>query len=105
MLVGPVAHLKSMLQIDRLPFTAVYVASTVATLYFCFSYGGVSGYFMTLMSVVLQLLSLLWYLIAFIPGGSRGLTVVTGAMAKLVGPIAKGVSQCAGVCLSKCMGG
>ena len=105
MLVGPIAHVKSMLQPDRLPFTAVYLGSTASTLYFCFSYGGVSGYVMVLASVVLQLLSLLWYLITFIPGGSRGLQVVTKAVSKLLGPLFNALTQCTAMCFSKCMGG
>ena len=104
MLAGPAAHCKSMFQSDRLAFTAVYFSTTIATLYFTFSYGGISGYVFVLSATVIQLLALLWYLVTFIPGGSRGLAVVTAAVSKLVQPIVSACTTCGGLCIRKCLG-
>ena len=104
MLSGPAAHLRSMLSPDRLAFTGVYLSTTFSTLYLTFSYGGVSGYFLVLASTCLQLLALVWYLVTFIPGGSRGLGVLAAGMGKMVQPVARVCAACWAQCLRTCMG-
>ena len=84
MLKGPAAHLSSMLSAPRLPFTSVYVSSMLLTLYLTFSVGGVSGYALVICSTVVQLLSLLWYLVTFLPGGTAGMYVALNAAKAIV---------------------
>uniref|UniRef100_A0A7S1GM62 Vesicle transport protein n=1 Tax=Cyclophora tenuis TaxID=216820 RepID=A0A7S1GM62_CYCTE len=86
-LKGPWAHLRGMLSADRLPFTTIYIASMLLTLYFTFQFGGASGYLLVMASSALQLLALLWYLISFLPGGSAGLSIVLRAMCRILQPV------------------
>lgn len=65
---GPVEHMRSMMAYDRIHFTLVYMGSMMMTLYFTFTAGGARGYVLVLGSSALQLLSLLWYLVTFLPG-------------------------------------
>ena len=101
---GPYAHLSGMLTADRLPFTIVYVASMLATLYFTFSVRGASGYVTVMVSSGLQLLALLWYLITFLPGGSQGMKVLTQAIGALLRPLIVGCTKCWGKILSRVIG-
>jgi Got1/Sft2-like family len=103
-LKGPVEHLQSMLQPDRLSFTFVYLASMFLTLYFTFSFGGASGYLLVIGASVGQLVSLLWYLISFLPGGASGLQYVLAAMAHLLRPVIVACAKLQAMCLAKCFG-
>lgn len=76
-----------MLSADRLYFTFVYFGSMLITLYFTFTVGGASGYFLVLSSSVAQLLALLYYLISFLPGGAAGFQYVVQAMCVMLKPI------------------
>ncbi|GMH60726.1 hypothetical protein TrVE_jg11170 [Triparma verrucosa] len=99
MLKGPVAHVKSMFQADRIVFTSVYLLSMLLTLFCTFSRGGVAGYFLVLGSCSIQLLALLWYLITFLPGGSAGMMMVTSALKQMLAPIARMIVGCGSMCL------
>jgi hypothetical protein len=104
MLKGPSAHFASMLTASRLPFTAVYVSSMGLTIYLTFSVGGVRGYVLVLGSTVVQLLSLLWYLITFLPGGTAGMYVALNAAKTMVRAGVGAGIVCAKACFRSIMG-
>ena len=108
-LKGPVAHLQSMLTAERLPFTTIYIGSMLMTLYLTFNFGGINGYLLVMASCGVQMLSLLWYLISFLPGGSAGLQIVLSAIMRILSPIfvlcAKAHAVCMGYCIRYLMGG
>ena len=99
-LKGPMNHFQSMFQLERLQFTLVYLTSMFATLYLTFTVKGVRGYVVVMTASTLQLISLIWYLVTFIPGGTNGLKVVAAGMAKILQPILFGISKCCRSCLS-----
>jgi hypothetical protein len=101
---GPVEHLTSMFQPDRLVFTSLYFGSMFLTLYCTFSFGGTSGYLIVISASVVQLITLLWYLISFLPGGTAGLKYILAAMSHILKPV---VTQCArfqAACVGRCLG-
>jgi len=65
-LVGPITHLKHLLSKERLPFSAAYIASLALTIYFSVS---VKSYLGSLISAVVQVASLVAYVLAYFPGG------------------------------------
>ena len=65
---GPIPHLNSMLNVERLHFTIIYITSMILTLYATFNVRGMTGYVMVLGCSALQLVALVWYLITFLPG-------------------------------------
>jgi hypothetical protein len=103
-LKGPMAHLKGMLNADRLVFTTIYVGSMLLTLYFTFNAGGASGYLLVLGSSGMQLVALLWYLISFLPGGSSGLSFVLAAMARILQPVIVGCAKLQAAIITHCLG-
>mmetsp|Transcript_33454 Transcript_33454/g.49213 ORF Transcript_33454/g.49213 Transcript_33454/m.49213 type:complete len:164 (-) Transcript_33454:182-673(-) len=92
-LKGPNEHFMGMLESDRLVFTTIYFGSMLATLYFTFSVGGVSGYFTVLASSGLQIMALIWYLISFIPGGAAGMSVLFSGILKMLKPLLVGCAK------------
>ncbi|KAJ5562147.1 hypothetical protein N7461_000908 [Penicillium sp. DV-2018c] len=72
-LMGPWTYAKHLISGSRLPFTAAYFGSIVLTLYFAI---GLRSAFLTLISSIFQLASLLWYLVSYFPMGSTGLQYV-----------------------------
>mmetsp|Transcript_16829 Transcript_16829/g.26250 ORF Transcript_16829/g.26250 Transcript_16829/m.26250 type:complete len:242 (-) Transcript_16829:321-1046(-) len=102
-LKGPHAHMASMLAYERLPFTTVYLTSMFATLYFTFTVGGMSGYVAVMGASGLQLASLMWYLVTFIPGGTNGLKLVVSGMIKMLQPVLIVLRKCCTQCLSLCL--
>ncbi|KAJ8320198.1 hypothetical protein KUTeg_001785 [Tegillarca granosa] len=71
---GPVNHLKHLFSVPRLPFTSAYFGTLFATLYFAlWSRSTV----LTVICAVLQILSLVWYIVSYIPGGQTGLKFFT----------------------------
>jgi hypothetical protein len=101
-LKGPVEHLKSMFQADRLYFTFLYFGSMFVTLYATFSFGGASGYVLVMSASAAQLAALLWYLISFLPGGAAGLKYVGAAMGHMLKPIIVGCVRVQGMIVTKC---
>jgi Got1/Sft2-like family len=101
---GPVEHLQSMIQPDRLVFTLVYLASMFLTLYCTFSFGGASGYLLVVAASVAQLMALLWYLISFLPGGAASLNYVFAAMAHLLKPVLVACARFQAACFARCLG-
>ncbi|KAM3579150.1 Protein transport protein sft2 [Umbelopsis sp. WA50703] len=57
LLRGPWAHVKHMMSLERLPFTAAYLGTMALTLYFSL---GARNYILTIISAVLQIIALLW---------------------------------------------
>lgn len=103
-LKGPVEHMQSMLQPDRLWFTALYVGSMLATLYCTFHFGGASGYLMVMAASAVQLIALLWYLISFLPGGTAGLRYVLAAMGHILQPVLASCAKFQALCCARCVG-
>ncbi|KAG2178450.1 hypothetical protein INT44_001602 [Umbelopsis vinacea] len=66
LLRGPWAHVKHMMSVERLPFTAAYVGTMALTLYFSL---GARSYILTIIAAVLQIIALLWYFGSYVPGG------------------------------------
>lgn len=100
---GPKEHMQSMLSVERLPFTTVYLGSMFATLYYTFETGGISGYVTVLTASGFQLLALLWYLITFLPGGAAGMKVLTKGIMKILGPIFVGCAKMWAMIVKKCL--
>mmetsp|Transcript_33484 Transcript_33484/g.60318 ORF Transcript_33484/g.60318 Transcript_33484/m.60318 type:complete len:258 (+) Transcript_33484:66-839(+) len=100
-LKGPVEHLKSMLAWDRIHFTVVYLGSMMATLYLTFTVGGAQGYVLVLGASALQLVSLLWYLVTFLPGGAMGMKVLTQALWTMLKPLIVGCAKMQAMCISR----
>jgi hypothetical protein len=73
---------------DRLPFTAAYVASLIATLYASLV---MHSYLMSLLSCVAQIGALLYYLLSFFPGGTSGLSTVSSGALSLGGAAVRGI--------------
>ncbi|KAH8675297.1 Got1/Sft2-like family-domain-containing protein [Xylariales sp. PMI_506] len=73
-MMGPMVYVRHLLSGNRLPFTAAYFGSIFMTLYFSL---GLRSTILTLISAIVQLACLLWYLISYFPMGSSGLRLAT----------------------------
>ncbi|CAH0387272.1 unnamed protein product [Bemisia tabaci] len=71
---GPLAHLQGLCARDRLPFSAAYVSTLLATLYGALWLQSAA---FTVLMAVLQLIALVWFLFTAIPGGQSGLSFMT----------------------------
>jgi len=100
---GPWAHFSGLISSDRLPFTCVYFASMIGTLYSTFSFRGAKGYVIVLAFSVLQLLALLWYLVAFLPGGSQGLHFLILSLTRMLRPVIGMCTSCLSAIFRKCL--
>ncbi|KAG1789488.1 Got1/Sft2-like family-domain-containing protein [Suillus plorans] len=69
-LIGPLNHAKHLISKERLPFTLVYFSSLGLTLYFSIS---VHSYLGSLLAGVVQVVSLVAYVLAYFPGGTQTL--------------------------------
>jgi hypothetical protein len=101
---GPYEHLMSMVQPDRLCFTAIYLGSMFMTLYCTFSVGGASGYLLVIIASGAQLVALLWYLISFLPGGAAGLRYIFAAFAHIMKPVMVACARFQAACFTRCFG-
>lgn len=101
---GPVEHLNSMIQPDRLLFTCFYLGSMFLTLYCTFRIGGNLGRICVLISSAVQLVALLWYLISFLPGGTAGLSYVFAAMGHILKPVLITCARFQAACMARCLG-
>jgi hypothetical protein len=101
---GPWAHFSGLIKSDRLPFTCVYFASMIGTLYSTFSFRGAKGYVIVLAFSILQLLALVWYLVTFLPGGSQGLHFLALAAGKMLRPVIGICTSCLSAIFRKCLG-
>lgn len=59
---------------DRLPFTLLFIGTTIMTLY---SATKNLGYILTVISVLAQLVCLIVYVVSYIPGGQSGITFMS----------------------------
>ncbi|KAF2171384.1 hypothetical protein M409DRAFT_63687 [Zasmidium cellare ATCC 36951] len=69
-MMGPLVYVRHLISQERLPFTATYFGSIALTLYFAV---GLRSSILTLMSSIVQLVALVWYLVSYFPMGSQGL--------------------------------
>jgi len=67
---GPYNHMVHLFSKERLPFTATYFSTLIATLYCAM---GLQSAILTPIAAVLQVLALLWFVISYVPGGQTGL--------------------------------
>ncbi|PFX24154.1 protein transport protein SFT2-like [Stylophora pistillata] len=74
LLWGPVNHIKHLCSLERLPFTAAYFGSMFATLYMAMI---VKSTILTAVCALVQILSLIWYFVSYIPGGTTGMKFFT----------------------------
>ncbi|KAB5580749.1 Got1/Sft2-like family-domain-containing protein [Coniochaeta sp. 2T2.1] len=69
-MMGPLAYVQHLASGPRLPFTAAYFGSIGLTLYFAI---GLQSTLLTLPCAIIQILTLLWYLVSYFPMGSTGM--------------------------------
>ncbi|KAG8931085.1 protein transport protein sft2 [Tulasnella sp. 419] len=67
-LSGPINHLKHLASPERLPFSAAYIGSLIATIYFSV---GRTSYLGSLLGAIVQLIALITYIAAYFPGGTQ----------------------------------
>ncbi|KAL0936618.1 uncharacterized protein CTRU02_208833 [Colletotrichum truncatum] len=72
--MGPMAYARHLISGPRLPFTAAYFGSLGLSLYFSLA---LHSTFLTLISALIQLACLVWYLVSYFPMGSSGLRLAT----------------------------
>lgn len=101
---GPIEHMTSMIQPDRLLFTIFYFGSMFFTLYCTFFIHGVTGYLCVVSSSAIQLVALLWYLISFLPGGTAGLSYVFAAMLHILKPVLVQCARFQAAIMTRCVG-
>lgn len=99
-LKGPKEHLLSMFAGDRILFTTIYLGSMVLTLYLTCTKGGLRGYALVILSSVVQMIALLWYLLSFLPGGTMGLHMVMRAICAMLQPVIATCLRLQGRCLA-----
>lgn len=68
-LIGPITHLKHLFSKERLPFTAAYLSSLGLTIYFSVT----GSFFGSLLAGIVQLVTLVAYVLAYFPGGTATL--------------------------------
>ncbi|KAL8936544.1 MAG: hypothetical protein Q9211_004133 [Gyalolechia sp. 1 TL-2023] len=69
-LMGPVQYAQHLISGPRLPFTAAYFGSIALTLIFAIK---LQSTILTLLSSLVQLAALVWYLVSYFPMGGTGL--------------------------------
>ena len=79
LLRGPAAHLASICSFDRLPFTSAYLGSMLGTLWASLIR---RSQILTIFMASIQITSLAYYLVSYIPGGTVGLKYFAQAVAK-----------------------
>ncbi|PKS07883.1 hypothetical protein jhhlp_006491, partial [Lomentospora prolificans] len=71
-MMGPMAYFQHLISGPRLPFAAAYFGSIALTFYFSL---GLHSTFLTLISAIIQIVCLVWYLVSYFPMGSAGLRI------------------------------
>ncbi|EME50346.1 hypothetical protein DOTSEDRAFT_69020 [Dothistroma septosporum NZE10] len=69
-MMGPLVYVRHLVSQERIPFTATYFGSIALTLYFAV---GLRSTILTLLSSIVQIVALVWYLVSYFPMGSQGL--------------------------------
>ncbi|EJP63071.1 Protein transport protein SFT2 [Beauveria bassiana D1-5] len=72
--MGPMNYVYHLLSTPRLPFTAAYFGSIIMTLAFAIK---LQNTILTLLSALVQLAALAWYLVSYFPMGAAGLRLAT----------------------------
>lgn len=80
-LFGPVNHLKHTFSIERLPFTATYFGSLIATLYVSVELEYIS---LTILFAIIQIVSLVWYFVSYLPQGHATMKFLAGMATRSV---------------------
>ncbi|AAS51986.2 ADR066Cp [Eremothecium gossypii ATCC 10895] len=75
-LQGPVAYAKHMLSRERLPFTAFFLTTCAATIYFA---AIAKSTLLTIPCALLQLVAVVYYGVSYFPFGAAGLRMVSAA--------------------------
>lgn len=101
---GPQAHMAGMFSEDRIIFTICYVMSMVLTLYFTFSAHGIKGFITVITCSILQMVTLIWYLITFLPGGAQGMKILMSTMVTMIRPFMVGCGKCMSSLVSRVFG-
>ncbi|KAK4226932.1 Got1/Sft2-like family-domain-containing protein [Podospora fimiseda] len=73
-MMGPWAYVQHLASAPRLPFTAAYFGSLGMTIYFSI---GLQSTILTLLSAIIQLGCLVWYLVSYFPMGSSSLRLMS----------------------------
>lgn len=85
-LKGPATQLRHMISKERLPFTAGFVTSMVATIYVSM---GLHSYILSVAFSGIQVFALLYYVLSYFPGGAAGMrflsSMVTSSVLKCFG--------------------
>eukprot|EP00127_Corallochytrium_limacisporum_P003970 Clim_evm19s156 gene=Clim_evmTU19s156 len=76
-LYGPTAYIKHLMEKDKLPFTIAFIVSLVATLYFAM---GMQSTILTLISSVVEIGSLTFFVMSYLPGGTAGARAMFGTV-------------------------
>ena len=74
LLWGPYHHFKHLVSVERLPFTVTYFGSMSATLYVAIF---MKSTFLTLFCAIIQVITLIWYIVSYIPGGTAGMKMMS----------------------------
>ncbi|XP_046850612.1 protein transport protein SFT2-like [Xenia sp. Carnegie-2017] len=74
LLWGPYHHLKHLLSLERLPFTTMYFGSMFTTLYVAIF---IKSTFLTLICAIIQVITLTWYIVSYLPGGTAGMKIMS----------------------------
>lgn len=80
-LFGPVSHLKHTFSKDRLPFTLTYIGSLLATLFVSFN---LQSTILTIIFAIIQILSLVWYFMSYLPHGHTTMKFFASMLARSV---------------------
>jgi len=73
---------KHLVSPERLPFTAAYLGSLFVTLYFAI---GLQSYTLTIIGIIVQVISLLSFVISYLPGGVSGMKYLVQMITSSVG--------------------
>lgn len=82
LLWGLSSFMKHLVSPERLPFTGMYLGSLVATLYFAI---GLQSYVFTIIGIVFQVISLLSFIVSYLPGGVAGIKYLVQMITSSVG--------------------
>ncbi|KRZ70641.1 Protein transport protein SFT2, partial [Trichinella papuae] len=80
-LLGPGTFGSHMFSKARFPLTLVYFSSLFATL-FCSIWW--RSTLLTLICVIVQVFTFIWFMLAYIPGGERGMRYLTSTVTRLM---------------------
>lgn len=74
-LSGWKAHFNHLISASRRLITAAYIGTLLLTLWAVFF---VKNYFLTILFLIIQLITVVWYYVSYLPGGSYGMSMMFG---------------------------